>query len=253
MDQWPPAQDGVATDIADDFVAARDAMGRGDVAQAVSLWTAIAQTRDVEQRHILQAWTFLRGQGIAPNAAVASTVLGVVLEVPAGSGVDVLAAYRDATSRYLNFSGKVAVVDGVAEVSPLIDALVNAGQNLSDHIGLWDKPELPQLPRDHARVTMLTPGGIRFGQGPELRATQRPTRTSSLHGSDSTTPRHRGSERLRPRPICRLRARRSAPASRLAPGSRRPGNRYPTVRNESDQLRAVQRHVNQARRGTELV
>jgi hypothetical protein len=168
MDQWLADGDSAPTEVSQAFADARSAIHRGDVQRAVSLWTTIANTQHIEQRQVLQAWTFLRSNGVTPEPALAATVLGVVVEVPVGAGVDVLAGYRDSTARYLNHSGKVAIIEGMSEFTPLIDSLVDAGQELSSRIGPWDKADLPALPSDHARVTMLTAGGFRFGQGPDL-------------------------------------------------------------------------------------
>jgi hypothetical protein len=122
---------------------------------------------DIESRHVLQAWHFLREFGVNPSDDVAPHVLGAVAQIPMKSRHDVLAAYADGSVRYLNYSGKVAVVDPPAPES-LTEAvgewLAVAGQ-LASAIGPWSGP-LPEVRRDHARVLMLTPSGPRFGQGP---------------------------------------------------------------------------------------
>jgi hypothetical protein len=117
---------------------------------------------------VLQAWTFLRRQGITPGEDEAEVVHGVVCEIAVGDGHDVLAVYRDGSSRYLNHSGNVLVVEGKPPLTLAPTAAVIAtAEPLSHEIGLWDQELLPDLPSGHARLLLLTPGGFRFGQGPQ--------------------------------------------------------------------------------------
>jgi hypothetical protein len=161
--EWPPP--GGESDLEPwaTFVRARDAAGAGRSGEAVEAWLSIARDPDVEARCALQAWTFLRQAGYEPEWPEAVEVLGVVCEIAAGGGHDVLAAYRDGSARYLNHSGRVAVVE---EPWPETYAVVAAGARLAREIGLWNEPALPPLPAGHSRVLLLTPGGFRFGQGP---------------------------------------------------------------------------------------
>jgi hypothetical protein len=149
------------------FEQARTLADAGNVTGAREIWTRIAQTKDIESRHVLQAWHYLRASGARPPEAIAAEVLGAGAEVPVGSEHDVLAAYADGSVRYLNYSGKVAVIDppGPPELGrATAEWLAIAGQ-LSNAIGPWDGA-LPDVPTGHARVLMLTPSGPRFGQGP---------------------------------------------------------------------------------------
>jgi len=95
-------------------------------------------------------------------------VLGVIAEMPMESGHDVLAAYRDGSVRYLNFSGKVAVVEPptTKDVSDAVAAWFVVAEAIVAGIGPWEDPTLPELPAGNLRVMMLTPSGPHFGQGP---------------------------------------------------------------------------------------
>jgi hypothetical protein len=55
----------------------------------------------------LDLWT-ARGAGQPDQARL---VLGVAAEMPVRKGHDLLAAYRDGTARYLNYSGKAVIWD----------------------------------------------------------------------------------------------------------------------------------------------
>jgi hypothetical protein len=79
----------------DSFNAARAELAAEHRDEPIRLWLHIAARTDIEARHVLQAWTFLRQAGVAPDPEHAKDVLGVVVSVPVRDGHDVLAAYRD--------------------------------------------------------------------------------------------------------------------------------------------------------------
>lgn len=167
MSSWPTAGDTYAGEPWNSFVQARSFAESGDVASAQGIWRRIATTENIESRHVLQAWHYLRASGVLPPDDVAATVLGALAEVPMSGAHDVLAAYADGSVRYLNHSGKVAVVEPPAPEElgrATAEWRAIAGQ-LSSAIGPWEG-SMPALPPGHARVMMLTPSGPRFGQGP---------------------------------------------------------------------------------------
>jgi hypothetical protein len=168
LDAWP-AGDEPAGEPWDGFVRARRHLAAGDQDLAVREWAALetqAGFVPVESRHLLQAWQFLRSVGIQPDASIAGVVLGVVVEVTVDDAHDVLAAYADGSVRYLNHAGGATILDEVpAEVAQRVGPVLGAGQALADQIGPWTEPALPALPVGQMRLTMLTRGGPRFGQG----------------------------------------------------------------------------------------
>lgn len=168
----PVAQWGVGAgegDPWDRFGAARDAVGSADADTAVAIWSGIAASPGLESRHYLQAWTFLRRSGRQPAASEAKRALGVVAEMPVNDGHDVLAAYEDGSCRYLNHSGGAAIVEdrSIEGVQLAVRAWLDVGRSLAAVIGPWEPPELPALPPGHMRITVLTPSGPHFGQGPQ--------------------------------------------------------------------------------------
>jgi hypothetical protein len=167
LDQWPGADTPAQGAPWDSFIAARAELATGHRDEAVRLWLHIAARTDIEARHVLQAWTFLRQVGIAPGAEHAKDVLGVVVSVPAQHGHDVLAAYRDGSVRYINFPGAAVVVD---DAPPAVgDAgreLLEQGRILVSRIGPWAEPQLPPMGQGDARLMVLTPSGPCFGQAP---------------------------------------------------------------------------------------
>jgi len=166
MDAWP-AGDEADGEPWSSFVRARAALRAGSTSDAESEWRRIAATPDLESRHVLQAWRFLRSIGIAPPPDIAKQVLGAVAEVAVPDGHDALAAYRDGSVRYLNFSGAAVVVDQHFSTvdAPAADLLKAAGA-IAGATGPWEGP-LPELPAGSSRLTALTPLGPHFGQGPD--------------------------------------------------------------------------------------
>ncbi len=165
LSHWP--HDSVAGEPWRSFVQARDALAAGDVATAGDLLQAIISSPNLESRHYLQAWHFLRGSGIEPAEDVAKQLLGVVLEVHMGSGLDLLAAYADGTARYFNHSGSAVVWDrpDAALDEPVTDLLA-AAQAVVDRIGPWsgERPDPPNPGR--VRLNFLTPLGLHLGEAP---------------------------------------------------------------------------------------
>ena len=147
------------------FADAAARLGARDAAGARAALEGVLARRGLESRHYLEAWHALRALGVAPPPIEQKHLYGVVVDVPVTSGVDTLAAYEDRSARYLNFSGAAVVWERPdASLDPLVDALLAAGRDLVARIGTWEG-ERPPLPPRLARVSLLTPSGLHFGQG----------------------------------------------------------------------------------------
>lgn len=124
----------------------------------------ILALQGLESRHYLEAWTGLTSLGVPPSVGEAKHLYGVVLDMPARGGLDTLAAYEDLSARYLNFSGAAIIWEHPdSSLDDPIRALMSAGGELLAKIGPWDGPR-PPLPKDQARISLLTPSGLHFGQ-----------------------------------------------------------------------------------------
>jgi hypothetical protein len=169
LDGWPPDERIDDVEPWASFQRARAASRDGNAAEAITIWQQIADADDLESRHTLQAWHFLRAAGVVPPGSVTATALAVAAEVAVADGHDLLIAYRDRRVRYLNHSGGVAIVEppNLPATADAADSWLTVGQRLANVIGVWDRSVLPQLPPGASRVLMLTPGGPRFGQGPD--------------------------------------------------------------------------------------
>jgi len=148
------------------FAAAESALQRGDRSESARVLQSIIQRTGLESRHYLQAWNVLRQLGHAVPSEDAKHVYGVVVDVPMKSGFDTLAAYEDRSARYVNFSGAAIIWDAPdSRMDDQIRTLLSAGQRLAMLIGPWKERRPPLTPRQ-ARISLLTPSGLHFGQGP---------------------------------------------------------------------------------------
>jgi hypothetical protein len=163
--EWAATGTGAPWDY---FRAAAEALSRDDRGTAERALIAVNATPSLEPRHYAQAWTTLRALGLTPPKVEATRVFGVVLDVPVVRGRDTLVAYEDGSARYLNFSGAAVIWDAPgadAEVSARIAAFLDAGRAL----GLRIQPVTyarPPLAPAIARISLLTPAGLRYGEGP---------------------------------------------------------------------------------------
>jgi hypothetical protein len=171
--EWAPHDTGTAGEPWTAFDRARTMARAGQTDEAAELWWQIAHTDGLESRHTLQAWHFLRQAGRLPEAERAKAVLGVVIEMPVGGAHDRLAAYADGSARYINHSGKAAIVEDRSntEIQQAIQRWIALAATMTPYLGPWTEPTFPPLGSDEARIVMLTPSGPHFGQGPAIALT----------------------------------------------------------------------------------
>lgn len=144
---------------------AQAAIETNDEEAAIQALRALAQNAATDPRIKFVAWRALKALNVEPEACC--DVLGVVIEIGLADGTDTLAAYAHGAARYYNQSGAAAVSEGAEQTfRELTLAVCASAEPLGRLIGVWNAT-LPFQPRnDEARVTVLTPGGLRFGEGP---------------------------------------------------------------------------------------
>src|SRR4051794_25182173 len=86
---------------------------------------ALAADTSQEGRIRYLAFERLRALG---KTVPPKTILAVIVEVPLASGLDTLAAFSEGGVRYVNQSGKLLVIEGVADVLPLVKRLIAASE-----------------------------------------------------------------------------------------------------------------------------
>jgi hypothetical protein len=149
------------------FATARAAVELGNAEGAVAALHRVVGSRHLDARHYLQAWHFLRELGESPPVDEAKRVYGVVIEVHLDVAVDTLSAYSDPSARYLGGRGKLLVCDDpTGRNAALVDRLLDAGQRVANLLAPSEEPRRAAPPRGHARITMLTPSGLHFDEGP---------------------------------------------------------------------------------------
>ena len=149
------------------FARARHAIDARDNQTAISAFQGILAMPDLESRHYLQAYGALRELGIDAPPEKAKKVLGVVVEVQLDQGLDLVAAYADHHARYFNHSGAAAIWERPdTQLDSPIDVVLNTGHVLAQAIGPWKGKRPPAPPKGHARINLLVPSGLHFGEGP---------------------------------------------------------------------------------------
>ena len=149
------------------FALAKAALDNGNAKECVRLLSEIAGHPGLEPRQYLQAWHFLRQQGVAPAAEKAKLLYGVVVEVALKGGLDLVAAYTDCSARYYNYSGAGIVWEHPDDsLNASIQQLLDSGRAVVAKIGPWEKPRPDAPSQGHIRINLLTPSGLHFGQGP---------------------------------------------------------------------------------------
>ena len=166
--QWP---NGSATSVDGEpwlsFISARNQLDSANQESAKQTLRRILEMPDLESRHYLQAWHFLRELGESPTDRDAKRLYGVVVEVALDEGLDIVAAYADHTARYLNYSGAAIVWERPNEsLDQPIDSLLAAGRMVAAQIGPGEGPRPAAPLKGQVRISMLVPSGLHFGQGP---------------------------------------------------------------------------------------
>jgi hypothetical protein len=148
------------------FADAKDHLEAGEKEQAAEDLKKVVLHPALESREYLQAWHLLRQLGVWPHVSRAKTLLGVVVEVGLEEGLDIVAVYADKTARYYNFSG-AGVTWGRPDASldREIDGLLSAAAEVVARIGRSYRPRASAPQAGHARINMLTPSGLHFGEG----------------------------------------------------------------------------------------
>ena len=124
----------------------------------------IINDAELDTRQKIIAANILRSRGTAIDE---NRLFAVIVEVAMAEGLDVLAAYEDGSSRYINYSEKLIVWDATtSESNALLVALFAAAQTVVDNIGPWDGQRLPPPITGNIGMSFLVSGELYFGEGP---------------------------------------------------------------------------------------
>lgn len=146
------------------FITEKETQNRKEI--CIGELQKILDTPGLESRSYLQAWHFLRDFGIYPSTNIAKQLHGIIFEVNMKKGFDFLAIYGDESIRYYNFNGKSTILNhSEHSFNHLITSLLCFGRIVVEKIGLWNETSIPLPKEGRSRITMLTPGGLYFGEG----------------------------------------------------------------------------------------
>lgn len=124
----------------------------------------IANDNGQESRVRMLAFGILRS---AKAAVPKKELLGTIIEVRMPSGLDTLAVFTDGGVRYINHSGKMAVVEGAPNAfQKEIENVIKDSRPIVAAIGPWDKDRLAAPSKGNIRMTFLVSDGLYFGEGP---------------------------------------------------------------------------------------
>jgi hypothetical protein len=175
LELWPK-EDGNPDRPWSDFIAARANLQAGNVNDAIGWWQHIIATPNLESRHYVQAWKFLRAHGVNPPPEQARQILGVVMEMGMSGALEILSVYADYRARYYN-QVKLATIWERPDTSldKLIGDLFNAALVPMARMGPFTGPLPPPPGSNVGRINILTPAGLLFAQAPILTLEADPT------------------------------------------------------------------------------
>jgi hypothetical protein len=163
LDQWPGANVDGSVFPWSEFVTARDYLQAGQVPEAIACWQSIIATPSLEVLHYVQAWHFLRQNGVQPSEEEAKSVYGVISEQ--GKSTILVAAYLDGQARLYDDHGQEVVwAHPDASLDSHIESTLGAATQL-----VWkmkqNDPRLTLSASSTNSISVLTPAGIRFKTG----------------------------------------------------------------------------------------
>ena len=126
--------------------------------------TRLAEDESQESRLRCLAFNWLRKNN---HPVPTRRLLGSIVEIGLDNGLDTLAVFKDGRVRYINHTGKMAVLETAPlDVATAGEDLLAASQPVVDSIGRWDKLRCPPPPKGSVRMTFLVSDGLYFGEAP---------------------------------------------------------------------------------------
>lgn len=124
----------------------------------------IISDKHLESRIKILAYNKLTNEGYKTDK---KELMAVIVEVAMEEGLDVLASFEDGTARYINYSGKIIILESPDENSNILTKqLFTNSLNIIQQIGPWENPRKPHPVKGNARISFLVSDGIYFGEAP---------------------------------------------------------------------------------------
>lgn len=149
------------------LVSAQAYLAVGNIEEACSVLSDILGRSNEMSLVVLQAWRLMREMDRSPSIEWKDVVLGVVAEVGIDGGVDSLGVYPDQSVYYHNHAGsKIVWENGDGSLESQIRKVLEAAIAIVPQVGIWNDQRLPAPSEGRMRLSILTPVGIHFGEGP---------------------------------------------------------------------------------------
>lgn len=148
------------------FGQVKQLIDSADTRNAAAVLEKVLEMPQLESRHYLQAYYFLRGLGVnaPPERANDVWCRGGGRD---GKGLDLVAGYADHHARYYNYSGAAIVWERAnGTLDAAIHDLLKVGSVVAQTIGPWKEGRPPAPLKGYARINILVPSGLHFGQAP---------------------------------------------------------------------------------------
>ena len=118
----------------------------------------------LETRHKILAYKKLAANGLSIDK---KELLSVIVEVGLDNGLDVIAAYKDGSARYINQTGKMIIWETPDETSnALINDLFAKSESIVAQIGPWNQPRKLNPGKGMVRINLLVADELYFGEAP---------------------------------------------------------------------------------------
>lgn len=148
------------------FLEARKLASAGQNDSAIDRLLKIANAPNLESRHYLQAWHFLRQLNHPVPDERKNIVYAVIVEAAMPTGLDLMVAYHDYHARFYSHAGGGTIWERPdAQLDQPIQVLLKVAQQVADVIGTEPKQRPPLPTRGEMRFSLLTPAGMGYAQG----------------------------------------------------------------------------------------
>ncbi|MBK9926063.1 MAG: hypothetical protein IPP66_12325 [Anaerolineales bacterium] len=167
------------------FVQARDLITKQqNFPEAINIYKKITEMPDLESRHYLQAWHFLRRLNVNPPAELNAKVYGVLVDVHLPNGLEFVAAYADHHARYFNYTGSSVIWEAPdSSLNETIDALLGVCQQVANLLQPINVHPNPPQQVDAVQINILTPSDIRHGIGTFKQLAENPSANNIINGA----------------------------------------------------------------------
>ncbi|WP_124981265.1 hypothetical protein [Nonlabens xiamenensis] len=148
------------------FAAAKAKIESNEKESAIEILKGITNQEGLESRHYAQAFNTLKQLGhIEENP---TQLFGVVVEVGMKKNeYDLLAAYRDLSARYYNFTGAGIVWEHPdSSIDKELMTVLELGEEVMKNIGPWENARPKPVKKGIVRLNLLTSKGLHFGEAP---------------------------------------------------------------------------------------